>query len=126
MLNAAFAESLLLPCTANEYLPGSVLRATPAIAYHQLHVWAKRNDSLCPSHGPSREVSSTGVMTRNSTGEPLTSCAGSHLTFRGAMAWALPGRKATAKRVAIRKEVSPIGRRNTSRKSRYLMPISVI
>src|SRR5579864_7398906 len=77
----AFFSLGSVPSTRSVYLPGLVLRLTPANAYQQWHVWLKRKDKSCPRKFPFSVVTCFGAVTRNNTGEPFTSFKGSHFAL---------------------------------------------
>src|ERR1044071_4474034 len=80
-----------VPSTRSVYLPGLVLRLTPANAYQQWHDWLTRKDKACPRKLPVSAVSCFGAVTRNNTGEPFTSFTGSHCALHA------PGGRAPAR-----------------------------
>src|SRR5215467_6102281 len=51
------------------------------MAYQQRQTELKRKSSSCPRKSPLASVSLTGAVTRNSTGEPFTTRAGSQRTL---------------------------------------------
>src|SRR5262245_28585985 len=74
----AFCCPWALPSTCSVYLPGLVLRLTPAIAYQHLQPAPKRKVSSCPRKLPVISLILAGVVTWKSTGDPFTTRAGSH------------------------------------------------